>query len=574
MLTKDGYIYQVNISEADPFRFPISSNSLGLVDGMRNPIYKSWFEPDYIRTGVVSNWQPDQVYLYEPQARDIGVLINNKVFFNPPDPNMPTSASVTDIFREDPHATWLYNELEILEIEDFYLTGQGAGGNPCQPGSLEFGQGGNFIFETNLGGVVTLQLDLDNNGDFTDPVDVTLQRAINQGIDQVYWDGNDGLGNPIPPQQGFTFNYQGSIKFGELHIALQDVEAIYGGVTFKWLNAPPSFSDDQFYYDHSDIGGPVSGGGSPGNALPTNTPYIYPFKVGDDDYIDHWMLASTPIPPGSITVDIAPLCFTNPNNEVENVAEDFVRPVDLAHCGDERLFVAERGGKIWFLDAAGDPSPSPFLDLTNIIGQHPVEMGLLGMTFHPDYQNNGYFYVHHTERVGDTYFSKIVRYSVSPSDPNMADPNSGLVILEKGQPFDDNNGGCLRFGPDGYLYIGFGDGGSEGDILKNAQNPNTVLGKMLRIDVDNGMPYTVPANNPFVNDPNVLDEIWAIGLRNPWRFSFDHATGDLWIGDEGQHSWEEIDRQPSTSTAAKTTAGAATRVLMITTRRPVPHKTP
>ena len=552
VLTQDGYIYEVNISEADPYRFPISSNSLGLVDGLRNPIYQSRPESDFTRDENISSWIPNELYLYEPQAKDIGPLINNKIFFNPPDANLPTSASVTDIFRNSTYATWLLNDLEILEINDFYLTGEGVGGNPCQPGSLEFGQGGSFVFETNLGGVATLQLDLNNNGQFDDPVDVTLEGAINQGIDQLFWDGNDGLGNPIPAQQGFTFNYQGSIKFGELHIALTDVEGIAGGVAFEWLNAPSGFPTDQFYYDHTLIGGPVSGGGQPGNALPTNLPYTYPLNEGNNDYIDHWMLVTTPIQPGSFTVDISPDCFSNnPEIEIETTSDEFNRPIDVDNCGDERLFVAEQDGKIWFLDAAGEKSPAPYLDLESAIGQQPEEMGLLGMAFHPDYLNNGFFYVNYTYLLGDAYFTKISRFSVSGTDPNVADSGTELVLVEQSQPFDNNNGGGLEFGPDGYLYIGFGDGGSVGDLQKNAQNPSTFLGKMLRIDVDNGMPYSIPSDNPFVNNPNVLDEIWASGFRNPRRFSFDQATGDLWIGDEGQDAWEEIDRQLANSTGGE-----------------------
>ncbi|MEO1257722.1 MAG: PQQ-dependent sugar dehydrogenase [Bacteroidota bacterium] len=552
VLTQDGYIYQVDISEADPYRFPISSNSLGLVDGLRNPIYQSRPEDDFTRSEDILSWLPNNFYLYEPQVRDIGPLINNKIFFNPPDPNLPSSASVTDIFRNSTYATWLLNDLEVLEVEDFYLTGEGAGGNPCQPNTLEFAQGGSFIFETNLGGVATLLLDLNNNGLFDDPVDVILEGAINQGIDQLFWDGNDGLGNPVPVQQGFVINYQGSIKFGELHIALTDVEGIEGGVAFEWLNAPSGFTTDQFYYDHTWIGGPVSGGGQTGHALPTNIPYTYPLDEGNNDYIDHWMLISTPIQPGSFTIDISPDCFSNnPEIEIETTSEAFDRPIEITNCGDERLFVAEQGGKIWFLDADSNKATTPYLDLTAIIGLQPEELGLLGMTFHPDYLNNGFFYINYTFFSGDAYFSRISRFSVSNADPDLADPNSEFILLEQGQPFLDNNGGGLKFGADGYLYIGFGDGGSAGDLQKNAQNTATVLGKILRIDVDNGTPYSIPSDNPFVGDPDVLDEIWAIGLRNPRRFSFDQATGDLWIGDEGQDAWEEINRQLSNSSGGE-----------------------
>jgi glucose/arabinose dehydrogenase len=170
------------------------------------------------------------------------------------------------------------------------------------------------------------------------------------------------------------------------------------------------------------------------------------------------------------------------------------------------------------------------------------ERGLLGLAFHPDYANNGYFFVNYTNNSGHTVVS---RFSVDGADDNLADPNSELNFMTINQPYGNHNGGNLAFGPDGYLYIGTGDGGSGGDPGNRAQNPLELLGKMLRIDVDNpsgGENYGIPADNPYVGDPNGKDEIWAIGLRNPWRYSFDETTGDLWIGDVGQNAFEEINR--------------------------------
>jgi hypothetical protein len=186
--------------------------------------------------------------------------------------------------------------------------------------------------------------------------------------------------------------------------------------------------------------------------------------------------------------------------------------------------------------------PTPFLDIAPIVSCCG-ERGLLSVAFHPQYAVNGRFYVNYTNTSGHTV---IARYSVS-GNPNLADPASGSVLLTVMQPFSNHNGGQLQFGPDGYLYIGMGDGGSAGDPNDLAQDPATLLGKMLRIDVDGGVPYAVPATNPFVGVPGVLDEIWALGLRNPWRFSFDRATGDLFIADVGQNSWEEVDFQPTGS---------------------------
>ncbi len=238
------------------------------------------------------------------------------------------------------------------------------------------------------------------------------------------------------------------------------------------------------------------------------------------------------------------LTFLNTNGQL--ILESFVsglsQPVDITHAGDDRIFVVERAGRIKII-IDGNIHTNNFLDISSQVNNNPNERGLLGLAFHPDYINNGYFYVHYTKSNGD---SRISRFSVA-SDPNTADPGSELVILEVDQHQWNHNGGCLKFGPDGYLYIGFGDGGGANDTGNYAQNTQTLLGKMLRIDVDNGSPYSVPASNPFVGNDDVLDEIWAIGLRNPWRFSFDSETGDLWIGDVGQNVWEEINFQPANS---------------------------
>ena len=226
------------------------------------------------------------------------------------------------------------------------------------------------------------------------------------------------------------------------------------------------------------------------------------------------------------------------------IASGFSQPVDIKNAGDERLFIVERAGRIKIIDTDGTILPTSFLDIVSQASDDPNERGLLGLEFHPDYANNGYFYVNYTKNNGDT---RISRFSVDPANPNLADPNSELTILEIAQPFWNHNAGGLEFGPDGYLYIGTGDGGSGGDPGNRAQNPQNLLGKMLRIDVDNGTPYAIPPDNPFVSDENTLDEIWAIGLRNPWRYSFDRETGDFWIGDVGQNALEEIDFEPANS---------------------------
>jgi len=224
------------------------------------------------------------------------------------------------------------------------------------------------------------------------------------------------------------------------------------------------------------------------------------------------------------------------------VQDGFSLPVFLtAPPGDmNRLFVVEQGGLVRIVR---DDSilTAPFLNVTTLINCCN-ERGLLGMAFHPQYATNGTFYVHYSNTAGHT---RVMRYQVS-ANPDVADAGSASQVLAQNQPFDNHNGGMLAFGPDGYLYIGLGDGGSGGDPQGNAQNPATLLGKMLRIDVNvAGVPYGVPPTNPFVANGAYRGEIWALGLRNPWRYSFDRTTGDLYIADVGQGDVEEIDVEPA-----------------------------
>ena len=218
-------------------------------------------------------------------------------------------------------------------------------------------------------------------------------------------------------------------------------------------------------------------------------------------------------------------------------ASGFSSPVEITHAGDTRLFVVQQSGAIRILNANGTINPANFLTLTTATIATGGERGLLGLAFHPNYATNGFFFVNYT-RAGDGA-TVIARYSVSTTDPNVADPTSAVVLMTIAQPFANHNGGTIKFGPDGYLYIGMGDGGSGGDPGNRAQNINENLGKMLRIDVDNGSPYGIPADNPYVGVAG-NDEIWAIGLRNPWKFSFNETNGDLWIADVGQNLVEEI----------------------------------
>lgn len=236
-----------------------------------------------------------------------------------------------------------------------------------------------------------------------------------------------------------------------------------------------------------------------------------------------------------------------PTIAINEVVTGLSNPVQITHANDGsgRLFIVERQGRIRIMK--NGVITGTFLDIDAKVGSGSSEQGLLGLAFSPDYLNNPWFYVYYTDNGGDTV---VARYYVTGNDPDDADESSEEVILTQSQDFTNHNGGQIAFSPiDHYLYIGFGDGGSANDPNNRAQSPSTWLGKMLRIDVEtvvtNG--YQIPTNNPFVVDSPILDEVWATGLRNPWRFSFDRLTGDLWIGDVGQNEWEEINLVPGSS---------------------------
>src|ERR1043166_826313 len=239
-----------------------------------------------------------------------------------------------------------------------------------------------------------------------------------------------------------------------------------------------------------------------------------------------------------------------PTIQVQQVVSGLDKPTGVTNAGDGsgRLFIVQQSGQIRIL-SGGSILPTPFLDLSNIVNCCG-ERGLLGLAFHPAYATNGFFYVYYINVDNNTV---VARYQVSANDPNIADPNSAQTILTQVQPGNDHKSGQLAFGPDGYPYIGLGDGLCCGDPQGNGQNLETWLGKILRVDInrddfpgDPNRNYGVPPDNPFVGTGG-LDEIWAYGFRNPWRFSFDRTTGDLFIGDVGEASWEEVNFQSAAS---------------------------
>jgi glucose/arabinose dehydrogenase len=233
-----------------------------------------------------------------------------------------------------------------------------------------------------------------------------------------------------------------------------------------------------------------------------------------------------------------------PAVSLETVAGGFARPTFVTHAGDGsgRLFVLEKQGRIRVIEG-GRVLPEPFLDITNIVKSSGNEQGLLGLAFHPGYEANGRFFVYYTAQDND---NTVAEYRVT-SDANRADQGSGKEVLAIADKYSNHNGGMLAFGPDGYLYIAMGDGGSAGDPEDNGQNLMAFLGKIHRLDGEGGDPDGIPESHPFIAEAGTRGEIWAWGLRNPWRFSFDRETGDLWIADVGQNKYEELNFQPAES---------------------------
>ncbi len=247
--------------------------------------------------------------------------------------------------------------------------------------------------------------------------------------------------------------------------------------------------------------------------------------------------------PASNSAQVTPIPsqFPDPAGYTWNrIAGGFDRADTVASAGDGsgRLFILEQAGTIRVVNG-NKLEPAPFLDISDRVGSRGNEQGLLGIAFHPNFNQNGYFFVDFTDRNGNTVIARFT----APTGKN-ADPASELVILQVKQPFPNHNGGQLVFGPDHYLWIGLGDGGSQGDPNNNGQSLDTLLGKILRLDVDHASPYAIPKDNPFASGGG-RPELWAYGLRNPWRVTFDRQTGDLFIADVGQDLWEEIDYLPA-----------------------------
>ncbi len=372
ILTKDGFQYQIDFKDTDPWGFPIFSNTVGLVTADGSPCYQSAEQTDFNRSDRLQDWTTGNKYLYEPQSEDVGNIVNNKIFFNLPDPTMPAQAMVTDLYTYNTHTTWLFRELLEVnpEFEDINFKGISASNSLCSNDLVtEVGKGGVLNFNVNTSGTAKISLDFNGNGDFTDPVDRTYFQRVEVGANTVAWDGRDGAGNIIPASFNFRINYKLEVRGGEIHIMMLDVENNPGGVSFTRLNGQESPSRE-YFYDHSAIGGPVSGAGSIGNARATSEPFTYTERFGNNRLLDYWSLIEySSSENGGFAIDIVEDCSVPILDSDLDKIPDFVDldddndgiPDFSEYCNPEGDFVCLPGGVDPTADNDGDNIPN-YLD--------------------------------------------------------------------------------------------------------------------------------------------------------------------------------------------------------------------
>lgn len=363
VLTDEGIQYRLDLEDIDPWAWFVSSNSRGIVTHDKLPTQRSHFNTNYIRSWLPNSWKEGERYMYEPQTRDTGPLRNNKLFFNPPDPDMPAEALVTDLYRNLTYMTWLNPAIPdfdepLSEVGFSALAGPDGIYSLCGGQVMGVGQGGYITLNTSGWGQVELLLDINGNGVYTDSVDVLISKGVTGGPDSLFWDGLDGLGTPVPAQDSFalTILFNGVIYVGEMHIHIFDVENIAGGIELTRLNTANSGVVPQ-YFDHSPIGGAVSGGGTPGNAMPTSDKYTFSGNLGNEALMDHWtFLSADPIDKVvTIYIDIVDSCV---DPDLDSDGDGIIDIFDLDDDNDGIPDSLEycNGTGFWCLPGGLDPS--------------------------------------------------------------------------------------------------------------------------------------------------------------------------------------------------------------------------
>ncbi len=289
--TADGYLYSLTMKDLDPVAYKFSVNNIGLSkgDGVI-PSYRSYDLADVVTSPSPEQWSPDSVYLYRPQARDSGYIVNHKIFFNSPDNTMPELAKVTDIFTNTTYIGWLNRAPSSVinaEITNAGFSGISSSAFPCLPGLMESGSGGNFTFVSNTGGFCVVSLDMNNNGTYTDAEDRRMYTFCSEGNNSVFWNGKDGLGNELTAEVAYHIPYKIEIFAGAVHIMFEDTESS-GGFDIQLLNSPGFTDLTGFVYDHSNVNGPVSGGGTPGFPLVTHMSHSFGYALGEERLLNYW----------------------------------------------------------------------------------------------------------------------------------------------------------------------------------------------------------------------------------------------------------------------------------------------
>ncbi len=494
VLTKGGFLYEVKFMETDPYRFPITSVSRGMVNSAGEPTYKSLKRDDVTRSADPLSWVIGESYYYEPQAEDYlpASLINNKIFFNEPDQTMPATAKVTDVFRNNTHETWLFNMPSSIEplLDNFEIKATSPNGDPCLPGAIQEGEGALIDFQSTQGGVAYLSFDLNNDGDFVDMIDRTITKIITPGPGSIYWDGRDGMGNLLTAASGFTFAYKLELRDGETHILLSDIENNVGGVIIKLISDVKASSFDQFYYDHTLVGGPRSGNNPNGQAAPTNVPFVYQQNFGDNKILDYWAFVEySGAAFGIFTIDITLNCLTAsiPDTDGDGVRDNIDIDDDNDGIPDRKEFCNPSGG---FTCLPGVRDPSADTDNDGIINYRDANDPALPNNC-TDANNDGI-----CDNVNPVYDIDGDRV---PDHLDLDSDNDGITdLFEAGHNQPDLNGDGVIDG----LPSAFGQNGLFSAIASDPNDPNAVE-TYGRLEWDNdGVPDhdDLDADNDGIND--------------------------------------------------------------------------
>jgi len=367
MMTREGVQYQVDFNDMDPYGFDFVANSTGIVDNNGVPTYTSKFTIDYTMSDDPSSWTSGNFYIYDPQSEDQGGNTTHKIFFNTPDTNMPASAPMANAFSGDSYMTWLYNSTssDALDVQTFDFYGVDNMGNPtCYSNYMESGVGGVISYTSNLIGSVQLSMDMNEDGDYDDPVDRVIYSNANIGANEIEWDGLDGMGNALALADGFEIDYQLEMRAGEVHILFRDIENNNGGITLTRMNGPNA-PNNEFYYDHTAVGGGTSGGAAP-SVTPTSTPYTYDSNWGNNKMLDYWAFQNiSGNASGKLIVNVVTDCAKPVivDTDGDGIMDDVDLDDDNDGIPDSKEFCNVAGGFTCFPNSI-DPSGDEDGDLT------------------------------------------------------------------------------------------------------------------------------------------------------------------------------------------------------------------